>query len=308
MVLRVSRRNQHRTCGAGLGPAPVLCGGMEVDIMVSYPAIIQALREAGESNPDLRDSVGLYVDLLELQSGVDAGPSRSQLSVTEVAGHMHTGQPLVAAGAWTVDSRSLAPLCVQVAHKTAQHRRGLTRPLASISAWFVAHRDSLGRAVFDYLNRGYCQDALDAGLDAGLHRFVLAHGLRPFLRVEADRLTPLIDMRTWFRGICPICGGEPDMAALDREDGGRRLLCSQCDSEWPFFRTVCPFCGDDSHIGYYAAKPGYRLYSCDACKRYIKTIDLRDVAGQRPLPVERILTVDMDVAAQAAGWVARQLR
>ncbi len=270
--------------------------------MFSYSAIILALKDAGGSDPDLRDSVSLYIDLLELQSGVDAGPSRSQLSVTDVAGRLQTGQPLLAPGAWIVESRSLAPLCVQVAQKTAQHRRELTRSLVSISAWFTAHSDSLERAVIDYLNRGYCQDALDAGLDAGLHRFVLAHGIHPFLRVEADKLTPLIDMRGWFRGICPICGGEPDMAALERDGGGRRLLCSQCDSEWPFFRTVCPFCGDDSHVGYYAAKPGYRLYTCDACKRYVKTIDLRDVAGQRLLPVERILTVSLDVTAQAAGW------
>ena len=74
--------------------------------------------------------------------------------------------------------------------------------------------------------------------------------------------------------------------------------------EWPFYRTACPFCAEDERIFYYARQAPYRVYVCEACRRYLKTVDLREVEGQRVLPVERILTIEADVEARAAGWAS----
>jgi len=47
----------------------------------------------------------------------------------------------------------------------------------------------------------------------------------------------------------------------------------------------------------------YRLYVCEACRRYLKTVDLRKTGGRTVLPrVERVITVAMDVAARRAGY------
>jgi FdhE protein len=46
----------------------------------------------------------------------------------------------------------------------------------------------------------------------------------------------------------------------------------------------------------------YRLTVCEQCRRYLKTIDLREAAGERYLTAERILTVGMDAAAEEAGY------
>jgi hypothetical protein len=41
-----------------------------------------------------------------------------------------------------------------------------------------------------------------------------------------------------------------------------------------------------------------RLYTCEQCRRYIRTIDLRQVPEERILSVERILTLPLDMAAR----------
>ena len=51
-----------------------------------------------------------------------------------------------------------------------------------------------------------------------------------------------------------------------------------------------------------ATTGAYRLNVCESCRRYIKTIDLREAAGERLLEAERVLTVGMDLAAHEAGY------
>ena len=46
----------------------------------------------------------------------------------------------------------------------------------------------------------------------------------------------------------------------------------------------------------------YRLYTCDECKCYIKAIDLRKAGTDVLLPLERVMTLDMDRQAVEAGY------
>ena len=129
--------------------------------------------------------------------------------------------------------------------------------------------------------------------------------LRPYLEWAAEQLLDLVDLAGWKEGHCPICGGEPDFASLDEEVGARRLLCSQCTTEWSYRRVACPFCGTTDHtkLSYFPAGDGvYRLYVCQGCKRYLKTIDLRHAGREVLLPVERITTLALDVAARQEGY------
>ena len=95
------------------------------------------------------------------------------------------------------------------------------------------------------------------------------------------------------------------MAALSQEEeGARYLLCSRCDNEWLYKRLGCPFCenSDYSKLSFYPEEDGpHRLYVCHKCKRYLKVIDLHR-APDRLLPVERILTLGLDVHAQELGF------
>ena len=129
--------------------------------------------------------------------------------------------------------------------------------------------------------------------------------LKPFLVSHARVMIDLANQERWRRDYCPICGGKPDFAFLDSEIGARWLMCSRCDTEWLFQRLQCPYCGsqDQSDLSYFSDDEGvYRLYTCEQCHKYIKAIDLRSTIPEVPLPLVRIITLDMDRQAQEMGY------
>jgi len=131
--------------------------------------------------------------------------------------------------------------------------------------------------------------------------------IKPFLATQARVLAPLIDQEQWRRGFCPICGGKPDFAFLNKEVGARGLVCSRCDTEWLFKRLECPYCGNNNQndLAYFSDdKEQYRLYICYHCHTYLKAIDLRRTQTQILMPLERVLTVDMDRQGQEKGFKA----
>ena len=141
---------------------------------------------------------------------------------------------------------------------------------------------------------------------SGLMTLAVEFALVPYLERAAEALMPCLDQSLWQRGYCPLCGAPPDFALLDEESGARHLICSRCNSQWRYVRLKCPFCGttDYTKLQYYLSDDEvYRLYMCELCKHYLKAIDLRKAQGKVLLPVERIVTVAMDVAAQEKGYV-----
>ncbi|MEJ2738890.1 MAG: formate dehydrogenase accessory protein FdhE [Dehalococcoidia bacterium] len=136
---------------------------------------------------------------------------------------------------------------------------------------------------------------------------VLQATFYPVLSVYADILFPVVTQDRWQKGYCPVCGGYPDFSFLDKERGARWLLCSRCDNRWLFKRLECPFCGNDDHtsLAYFTDDHGtYRLYTCDKCYRYIKAIDLRQMKEEALLPLQRVLTLDMDRQAHEMKYKA----
>jgi FdhE protein len=135
---------------------------------------------------------------------------------------------------------------------------------------------------------------------------LIIHGaFRPFLIRHCEALLKLVNLEQWRRGYCPICGGNPDFAFLDKERGGRWLVCYRCDAEWPFQRLQCPYCGTQNQddLAYFTNDKGlYRLHVCERCRSYLKTIDLRQTEHEVLLPLERYLTLDIDAQAHQDGY------
>jgi FdhE protein len=137
-------------------------------------------------------------------------------------------------------------------------------------------------------------------LDAIIHAT-----LSPFLTSRAKALIGSVEQERWRRRYCPICGGKADFAFLDKERGARWLLCSRCDAEWLFQRLECPYCGnkDQNTLAYFTDdKELYRLYVCEQCHTYIKAIDSRRTESEVLLPLERIMTLDIDRQGQEKGY------
>ena len=133
----------------------------------------------------------------------------------------------------------------------------------------------------------------------------LKSAFHPILVRYSEQLAPLVDQSSWRQKTCPVCGGKPDFAFLEREAGARWLVCSRCDAEWLFLRLECPFCGnqDQDSLSYFTnEKELYRLYVCERCRAYLKAVDLRRAAPEVLFPLERIITLDLDRQAHEAGY------
>jgi formate dehydrogenase maturation protein FdhE len=272
--------------------------------MNSYPEIAEALRQGGKRHPELADTIDLYCALLEIQEQAQVSPRQLTLTAAEARARLDQGEPLMAPDEVEADSAALTEMCFRIAFAIAERRRDRVNVLARIHAWFHERQRETGALAANYLRNGHLP-AVGRGIDQGLLAFVFAAGLRPFLRARAEELAPLVDDGAWYRPHCPVCGGQPDMAALEKDSGRRRLLCSRCDHEWTFRRLGCAFCPneDAAQLAHYPTDDNvYRLAVCEQCRRYLKTIDLREAAGERYLAAERILSVGLDAAAEEAGY------
>jgi FdhE protein len=265
-----------------------------------YERVGQRLREEATKRPELASTIDLYCALLEAQDRVTVEPGGA-LDAGGAAARLDQGLPLLPPEAVAADGPALAQLCDQIVSILAERQPEQADSLAAVRAWLTRERERLGTLAVEYLREGHVGE----GDEADLLAFVFDTALRPFLRARAQPLASLVNDGAWYRGYCPLCGGEPDFAALERQGGRRRLLCSRCDSLWTFLRVGCPFCenADAAQLGHYPGDEGpYRLNVCESCRRYIKTIDLREAAGERLLEAERVLTVGMDLAAEKAGY------
>lgn len=254
-----------------------------------------------------RESLSGPSRTLDLQLALVAARAEAVASVTpewpaEAQQRLARGEPALDLDHLPIDWEAFARIVRQVSHIAARYEPHLSPPVVEVAALV----QEMGPGAVEALAVGYLSAGeVPAGLDPALFSFVLTHALHPFLGAHADAAAPLLEGEQWLRGDCPVCGGRPDFAAIDGEIGERRLLCSRCDAEWLFRRVGCPFCGNEEHgsVGYFlAGDEGYRLYVCERCKGYLKTIDWRERWQRRPLPVERILTVGMDLAALAQGY------
>lgn len=249
-------------------------------------SLLEALQVARTQKPQLASIIDLHCALLEAGMHVTL-PSLPPLPAVEAANQaLAAGHPLITLAALPLDSPAVMHLAAETCDITARYRPELAGDLAAIRR-HLAGNGSQG----------------EEAIPSDLLIFVLNQAWRPLLRAWAERMAEVVSITDWRRPVCPFCGGPPDLGALDTNTGTRYLLCSRCDAEWAFSRLACPFCGDTRRQAYFPGEnEQHRLYVCDACRRYLKVVDLRQTWRAVRLPVERVLTVGMDLAARQAGY------
>ncbi|MDD3652862.1 MAG: formate dehydrogenase accessory protein FdhE [Desulfotomaculaceae bacterium] len=136
---------------------------------------------------------------------------------------------------------------------------------------------------------------------------LMNHTVKLFMVRYAKKVENLRNFDQWLQGQCPVCGGRPSFALLDKEDGKRYLYCGLCEVRWRFQRLGCPFClSNESQFFTLEGTEKYRVYFCDQCHGYIKTIDERKAGGANiDLFWEDINTLPLDIMAINEGYYNR---
>ena len=269
--------------------------------------ILQRLEEWAQRNGSLPPVIETYEKLLRLQSEARSRLIVQQPDLTKEAAlsQLSQGIPLLKFEELPLDWPTVQNLFRAVALILTEHNsdnRRDTKALGNIAS----DTSLLQQSARDwYQGHSLSPIAAQNHISEKLLSNIIQATLRPFLMAHSEALSKLIKQEIWRRKNCPVCGGNPDFASLDKDQGARWLMCSRCDTQWLFQRLQCSSCGTQDHdaLAYLTDDEGlYRIYTCEKCQSYIKAIDLRKTGSEVLLPLERILTSDLDRQATEKGY------
>ncbi|MFC1926379.1 formate dehydrogenase accessory protein FdhE [Chloroflexota bacterium] len=253
------------------------------------------------------EGIEFYRNLLRIQTEIEEHISTAQttLSQSEVLDRLQQGTPLLEWEALLFDWSALHKLFLEIATAAADYHKDAAGDFEALKG-FASDIAALQEAVKLWYHGQSLLPLADAhSVNEELLVALVHDALKPFLNAHSGVLIELVEQEQWSRGYCPVCGGKADIAFLDKERGFIWLLCSRCDAQWLFQRQQCSYCGnrDQDTLAYFGDDKGlYRLYVCEKCRTYLKVIDLRQTEEEILLPLERVLTVDMDKQGQERGY------
>ena len=271
--------------------------------------IFERLEEWQQSEGSSAEFVEFYKRLLSIQADIKALVSAPELTLSqaEVTARLRQGVPLLEWEALSLDWSALQDLFLKVTALGGEYYKAAAGDFEKLKD--IASNTSLLQKATRawYKNQPLSSLAATSSVSEELLAAVIHSAVKPFLTTHAEALISLVNQEQWRRGYCPICGGKPDFAFLDKERGARWLLCSRCDAQWLFQRLQCPYCGtqDQNALAYFTDEEElhlYRLYVCEQCHTYIKAIDLRRAEREVFLSLERVMTLDMDKQGQEKGY------
>ena len=275
------------------------------------PRDVAELTQILELQPELTSAAELQIALLELQRRVQsrAPLPRKQVDLRHVQTCQATGHPLLRFEEIPLDWTDFRLMFREAADLLRRYellpeddwkqvqellREGnALKPL--VVEWYTA---AAGRSV----------DAPAVSLlESTPHRLdhVVQLAMGPFLARCAEAILPGLDLSPWNRPRCPLCGGEPDFAAITPA-ADRLLICGRCTGQWPYDPLTCPFCrnADRSRITSFTSPEGiYRIYACDVCRRYLKTYDGRRATRPVMVAVDSVKTLPLDAAVLQKGYL-----
>ena len=265
--------------------------------------ILQKLADWKQAEGAPPEVVELYGELLRIQSEMKPAILGQPLTEEVTSQRLGQGQPLQPFSDLPLDWPLLQDLLYQVITIISE-MLSIPAEEADKLRDVIFDDNLLMRAVETWYN-GKELASMNLNVNNEVLSTVIQAGLWPFLTVQSESLLPQVDQEKWRKRYCPICGGKADFAFLTGEAGERWLSCSRCDTEWLFQRLECPYCGtqEQSKLAYFTDDDGlYRLYTCEQCRSYIKAIDLRKATEEVLLPLEKVITIDLDNQAQEEGY------
>jgi formate dehydrogenase maturation protein FdhE len=265
------------------------------------PREVAELRALAERQPELSAAALLQIELVSTLRRIQTRTATAPVVMPEHerARRLATGRHLVDFDSLAIDWSEVRLLFRQITDVLRRHDAVDARGAAAL------HEIGRSPSLPDLARRWFETGSGDAGVE--MLDEVLAWALRPFLVRTADVLQQrggAAPFGAWTRGLCPVCGGEPDFACITTS-GERLLICGRCHTRWPTTPFACPFCGeaDRQRITSFATPDGtYRVMACQTCKRYLKTFDSRR-ADRGVMPtVDTIATLPLDAVVMQKGF------
>jgi FdhE protein len=267
---------------------------------------MEALEEAGTHNSELADFYEFHQKMFRLQHEAKAqiAATLEMLDQKVLRARLRQGLPQLSFAQLPLEAEGFGRLATEIAQALAQYDPELAAGADSLEEvdWL-----SLAGKRFEQGMAHDSEEEASEEAEIELAEMAVDLALQPYLEWAAEQVMPQVDQESWKRGCCPVCGGAPDFATLVEETGARYLVCSRCRGQWLYKRLQCPFCSSTDHtkLLYYPSEDEvYRLYVCQACKHYLKAIDLRKATHKVVLAIEPLLTIAMDLAAQKQGYKA----
>jgi len=269
--------------------------------------MLQRLDELEQREGKLPSFVQLYRKLLRIQNEARSRFTTPELKLAEdvISDRLTQGIPLLSFEDLSLDWAQVQGLFQEIIRSVAEDYPDAATEVETIGN-ILSKKVALEEVIRAwYEGSSLIPIAIKHSIDSEILGLVVAAVVNPFLSAHSEVLLPKVKQESWRRRYCPICGGRPDFAYLDKDSGARWLLCSRCDADWLFQRLECPYCGcqDQDALAYFTDDEGlYRLYVCERCKRYLKAIDLRLAKSEVLLPLERLFTFEFDMQARQDGY------
>jgi FdhE protein len=274
--------------------------------------IRQRIEEDKKRHPRYEPFLDFWEQLLSIQSAFMAQYPGETLPATAPLNRLklNEGFPFFSFKNFPVDAARFRNLFQEILKGTTPANPKMTEQIPLIEKWLAGEGRNLEpwlTLLFQEDGQPFIQAAASCGLDPEILLFLFLSGWKPFLKSQALALArdPELDWTTWSKGYCPVCGGMPLLAYL--EEGGKRFgTCSVCEFTWAIPRFVCPYCEktEQQNFRYFFSEEekGLRLEVCEACKHYLKIIDLREWRVN-PLPLlDDLVTTHLDLWARNKGY------
>lgn len=216
------------------------------------------------------------------------------------------GQPLLDRASLELDWPRVWDLAERLA-RTVDNKpagAGIVQAMANLRAGARGGAGLL-RAVLGSDYQALEQAAQEQGSKMQAVGLVMRLALRPQMLIAADTARRQSDIKDWSFGHCPVCGSAPGLADLSGPDGQRSLHCALCETTWAYPRLQCPFCEKQEPGAISCIKAeneeGLQAELCAGCGQYLKTLDLRQLAGPVIMPLDDAASWHLDLIVQRQG-------
>ncbi len=288
---------------------------------IQTAAVFKRLDALADEGPELAQAAAIYRAILpRVRAAQVAQAATPTPGLDPETAHrkLKAGLPILVGEELAFDGESAAQLLVDLCRAVELASGAEARPSAGAKIHRAVKRGELDlAAVWEALAAGddarLQRLAASANIDFALLRLLGQNALQPALRAFAERLDGSLDLDTWQRGICPICGSPPLLAEVQGKESKRRLRCGMCGAAWSYPRYQCVFCGNADHrsLGYILVQgeaEKYRLQTCDSCHGCVKIVTNFDPTPVDLLAVEDLATMHLDSIAAERGYAHAPVR